>query len=129
MASQPHRFALRPLAALLALIPLASQAQTSPTLPEVRVQEKAIEERADGPVEGYRATRSSTFTKTDTPLKEVPASVSVVPAQLIKDASLMSLGELFRYVPGAVMHQGEGNRDQVVLRGASTTADFYLKGV
>src|SRR5258705_8297444 len=27
------------------------------------------------------------------------------------------------------MHQGEGNRDQVVIRGTSTTADFYLNGV
>lgn len=108
----------------------AAHAQTpTPTLPEVTVAERAIEERADGPVDGYRATRSATFTKTDTPLKEVPASVSVVPAQLIKDASLMSLGELFRYVPGTLVHQGEGNRDQIIIRGTSTTADFYLNGV
>jgi catecholate siderophore receptor len=121
---------LRPLAALIALLPFApAHAQVPPTLPEVRVQEKATEERADGPVDGYRATRSATFTKTDTPLKEVPASVTVVPAQLVKDASLLSLGELFSYVPGALVHQGEGNRDQVVLRGTSTTADFYLNGV
>src|SRR5204863_9570053 len=112
----------------LALLPLGLHAQVpaTTTLPEVRVQEKAIEERADGPVDGYRATRSSTFTKTDMPVKEVPASITIVPAQLIKDASLLSLGELFHYVPGAVMHQGEGNRDQIVLRGTSTTADFYV---
>jgi len=46
---------------------------------------KEQEERADGPVRGYRATRAGTFNKTDTPLKEVPASVTVVPGQLIKD--------------------------------------------
>jgi catecholate siderophore receptor len=117
------------MAALLALAPLSSGAQPATTLPEVKVREKADDERADGPVEGYRATRSSTFTRTDTPLKEVPASVAVVPSQVVKDASLLSLGELFHYVPGAVAHQGEGNRDQVVLRGTSTTADFYLNGV
>jgi catecholate siderophore receptor len=128
-----YRFRLHPLAAALALalLPTSLHAQSTaakePTLPEVKVREEA--ERADGPVEGYRATRSSTFTKTDMPLKEVPASVSVVPAQLIKDASLLSLGELFHYVPGAVMHQGEGNRDQIVIRGTSTTADFYVNGV
>jgi catecholate siderophore receptor len=27
------------------------------------------------------------------------------------------------------MHQGEGNRDQIVIRGTSTTADFYVDGV
>ena len=105
-----------------------AQAQsTEQTLPEARVMEQA--ERADGPVTGYRATQSGTFTRTDTPLKEIPASVSVVPAQLMKDAAMQSMGDVFRYVPGVLMHQGEGNRDQIVLRGTSTTADFYVDGV
>src|SRR5690348_12458934 len=47
----------------------------------------------------------------------------------MKDASMQSMGDVFRYVPGALMHQGEGNRDQIVLRGTSTTADFYVDGV
>src|SRR4030095_8541949 len=106
---------------------LAQGQQSETTLPEVKVQSQA--ERADGPVTGYRADRSSTFTKTDTPLKEVPASLSVVPAQMMKDAGMQSLGDILRYVPGVLMHQGEGNRDQVVLRGNSTTADFYVDGV
>jgi catecholate siderophore receptor len=80
-------------------------------------------------VNGYRATRSGTFTRTDTPLKEVPASVTVVPAQLMKDSAMQSMGDAFRYVPGTLMHQGEGNRDQIVIRGTSTTADFYVDGV
>src|SRR4029077_11014570 len=33
------------------------------------------------------------------------------------------------YVPGVLMHQGEGNRDQLIIRGTSTTADFYVDGV
>ena len=129
-----HPFAYRPLAAavlaMLAFAPVA-QAQTRPqgeqTLPELKVREKA--ESADGPVNGYRATRSGTFTKTDTPLKEVPASVTVIPDQVMKDAGMQGMGDVFRYVPGALTHQGEGNRDQVVLRGTSTTADFYVDGV
>jgi catecholate siderophore receptor len=65
----------RPLAAaIIALfsIPQLALAQSpaEQTLPEVKVQGQA--ERADGPVNGYRATRSSTATKTDTPLEEVP---------------------------------------------------------
>jgi catecholate siderophore receptor len=39
------------------------------------------------------------------------------------------MGDVFRYVPGVLMHQGEGNRDQIVIRGVSTTADFYVDGV
>ena len=121
---KPAAFAA--LAAFSAVAPAHAQTD-EPALPEVRVQDQA--ERADGPVDGYRATRSSTATRTDTPLKEVPASVSVVPAQLMKDQAMRSMGDVFRYVPGVLMHQGESNRDQVVIRGNSTTADFYVNGV
>jgi catecholate siderophore receptor len=127
------RFTFNPVtAAVIAalLAPAGALAQSNRSdqqLPEVKVQEKL--ERADGPVDGYRATRSSTATKTDTPLKEVPGSVTVVPAQLIKDQAMESMGDVFRYVPGVLMHQGEGNRDQLIIRGNSTTADFYVNGV
>lgn len=97
------------------------------TLTTVNVTEKA--ERADGPVNGYRATRSASFTKTDTPIKEVPASVSVVPAELMKDQSMQSMADAIRYVPGALAHQGEGNRDQFILRGMSAGADMYVDGI
>jgi len=127
------RFRLTPLGAAVAAIlsgpaiALGQAAGGETTLPEVKVRDQA--EVADGPVQGYRATRSSTSTKTDTPLNEVPASVSIVPTQLMKDQAMQSLGDVFRYVPGTLMHQGEGNRDQVVIRGNSTTADFFVNGV
>ena len=128
------QFKRRRIAALLVTLlagPGTVSAQTSPgsekTLPEVKVQDQA--ERADGPVKGYRATQSGTFTRTDTPLKEVPASVTVVPADMMKDTGMNSMGDVFRYVPGVLMHQGEGNRDQIILRGNSTTADFFVDGM
>ncbi|MDB5883327.1 MAG: TonB-dependent receptor [Ramlibacter sp.] len=97
------------------------------TMPQVTVREQA--ERADGPVDGYRATRSSTFTKTDTPLKEVPGSVSVVPAQLMKDQAMQSLSDAIRYVPGALTHQGEGNRDEFIFRGIDSSANLFVDGI
>ena len=120
---------LRPaaLAVLAALFTTGAARGAEPTLPQIDVQ--AQSERADGPVDGYRAERSATFTKTDTPLKDVPASVTVVPADLMKDQAMQSMGDVFRYVPGVLMHQGEGNRDQIVIRGISTTADFYVDGI
>src|SRR5262245_31662542 len=99
----------RPIAAaVLAMLSTCALAQEQ-TLPEVKVRGEA--ERADGPVTGYRATRSSTATKTDTPLNEVPASVTVVPSTVMKDQAMQGMGDVFRYVPGVLMHQGEGNRD------------------
>ncbi len=79
--------------------------------------------------DGYLAESSRTATKTDTPLVDVPQSVSVVTRDLIQDQSMQSLMDVARYVPGAGMAQGEGNRDAIILRGNSSTSDFFLDGV
>lgn len=110
-------------------------AQTPPApetaLPEVKVKGKQgkTKERADGPVKGYRAVRSATVTKTDTALRDVPQSVQVVPETLVKDQGMTSMAEVIRTVPGTSMNPGEGGRDQPVLRGISTSADFYVDGM
>lgn len=78
---------------------------------------------------GYRAIDSVTATKTETALLNVPQSVNVVTREQLDDQALRSLGELLRYVPGTTVGQGEGNRDQITLRGQNTTADFFLDGV
>ena len=79
--------------------------------------------------DGYLIERSRTATKTDTALIDVPQSVSVVTRDLIQDQSMQSLADVARYVPGAGMAQGEGNRDTIILRGNSSTSDFFLDGV
>lgn len=131
-ATSRHKLAQNLMSAAVATAyPLTLFAQLPPQgealMPQVSVEGQG--ERADGPVQGYRATRSSTFNKIDTPLKDVPASVSVIPSDLMKDQAMQGMGDAFRYVPGVLTHQGEGNRDQIILRGISTTADFYLDGV
>jgi catecholate siderophore receptor len=125
----PFRTQMKPVAlAVLAVLGTITAAQgAEQTMPQVTVQDQA--ERADGPVQGYRATRSATFTKTDTPLKEVPASVTVVPAQLMKDQAMKSLADVIRYVPGALAHQGEGNRDEFIFRGIGSSANLFIDGI
>jgi catecholate siderophore receptor len=39
------------------------------------------------------------------------------------------MADVVRYVPGISLHQGENNRDQLVFRGNSTSADFFVDGV
>jgi catecholate siderophore receptor len=82
-----------------------------------------------GKAEGYRAVDSVTATKTDTPLLDVPQSITVVTREQLEDQALRSIGDVLRYVPGTTVGQGEGNRDQITLRGQNTTADFFLDGV
>ncbi|MBN8941079.1 MAG: TonB-dependent siderophore receptor [Rhizobiales bacterium] len=82
-----------------------------------------------GGVTGYLATRTSTATKTDTPLRDVPQSVSVVTRQFLDDTAARSIADATRYVPGVGVQYGEGNRDALVIRGQTTTADFFADGV
>jgi catecholate siderophore receptor len=78
---------------------------------------------------GYRVPAIGTATKTLTPLIDVPQSVTVVTRQLMQDQLMTSMADVVRYVPGISLHQGENNRDQLILRGNSTSADFFVDGV
>lgn len=82
-----------------------------------------------GKADGYLAGNSVTATKTDTPLLDVPQSISVVTRERLDDQAQRSMADVLRYVPGTTVGQGEGNRDQITLRGQNTTADFFLDGV
>lgn len=82
-----------------------------------------------GKADGYKADNSITATKTDTPLLDVPQSISVVTRERLDDQASRSIADVLRYVPGTTVTQGEGHRDQVTLRGQNTTADFFLDGV
>lgn len=81
-----------------------------------------------GEKEGYVAI-SSAGLKTDTPLIDTPQSVSVVTREQLDDQALQDIGDILRYTPGASIGQGEGNRDQITIRGQNTTADFFVDGI
>jgi iron complex outermembrane receptor protein len=52
------------------------------------------------PSEGYVVTNAATATKTDVPLKQTPASVQVVPKQLIRDQAVTNLSGALENVSG-----------------------------
>src|SRR5688572_22024226 len=77
----------------------------------------------------YAEDATTSATRTDTPLRDVPQSVSVITNDLIEDQGMRSMADVVRYVPGVSMGQGEGHRDAPTLRGNSSTADFFVDGV
>jgi len=78
---------------------------------------------------GYLTTRTRSATRTDAALIDTPQSVTVVTQQQIRDQGIQSIADAIRYVPGVVAHQGEGNRDDVVIRGQRSNADFFVNGI
>ncbi|HEX4935242.1 MAG TPA: TonB-dependent receptor plug domain-containing protein, partial [Gemmatimonadaceae bacterium] len=84
---------------------------------------------ADRARRSYAARRTTTATRTDTPLRDVPQAVTVIGSDLIADQSMQSMADVARYVPGVAMGQGEGHRDAPTIRGIGSTADFFADGV
>jgi len=77
----------------------------------------------------YHVPVVSSATKTPTPLRDVPQSVSIVSRELMADQRMASMSDVVRYMPGVGIAQGEGNRDTPILRGNSSTSDFFVDGV
>ncbi|MBX9746915.1 MAG: TonB-dependent siderophore receptor [Hyphomonadaceae bacterium] len=77
----------------------------------------------------YHDRETSTGTRTDTDLRDIPQSISVITDDLIRDQGMRSMADVVRYVPGVTMGQGEGHRDAPTIRGNATTADFFVDGV
>ena len=111
-----------PLALVLSTNALAQQAtaQDATTLDGIEVV---------GDKDAYQVLRISSATKTDTPLRDVPQSVTVISQGLIRDQAMQNMGDVVRYVPGVQMAQGEGHRDAPILRGNTSTADFFIDGL
>lgn len=88
---------------------------SSVTLPEVQVSASADAETAYGAVIGYAARRSATATKTDTPLRETPTSVQVIPREVLEDQAALSLKDAYENVSGVQMSGNTLNAQSEVL--------------
>ncbi|PZU09217.1 TonB-dependent siderophore receptor [Sphingomonas sp.] len=111
--------------------PLLAQAAPPPAdekgteLEGVTVTDTAINE-------GSYKTDTASNPKYTAPLVNMPRSVTVIPAQIIKDTASATLAEALRTVPGITMGAGEGGNplgDRPFLRGFDSQASTYLDGV
>lgn len=118
-----------------------SPAPIAPSAPEI-LSPDAIESAASntgqqtnsaaGPynaIKSYAAEGSGFGTKTGTPLKETPQSISVVGKEQIRDQGAQSVQDALRYVPG-VLADGFGydsRGDYSIIRGVP--AAYYIDGL
>jgi len=112
------------LAASPALAQEASQ-PAAPRLGGVTVSDTAIDESS------YKADAADS-PKYTAPLVDTPRSITVIPAQVIRDTASASLTEALRTVPGITLGAGEGGNplgDRPFIRGFDSQASTYLDGV
>ena len=77
---------------------------------------------------GVYTNSTSAATKINTPIVNIPQSLSVVTKEFIADNAFQNLTDVTRYVPGVDVHQGEGNRDELIIRGVDSSANFFVNG-
>jgi catecholate siderophore receptor len=80
-------------------------------------------------VNGYFAGGTSTATKTNTKIIDIPQSVTIITQQQLQDRNSLTLNQALSYVPGVTVTQGEGNTDAITIRGQATTSNFYTDNV
>lgn len=85
------------------LLPAPAFAQGSApavVLDPVTVEGERTPDTATSPVRGYVPARSATGSKTDTPVEEIPQSVSVIGREEMDDRGAQKVDEALRYTPG-----------------------------
>jgi iron complex outermembrane recepter protein len=95
--------------------PPATQQPEEPTAQ----QDEPIELVVTGEQDGYRVPDTSVGTRTDTPLRDIPQSIQVIPRQVIQDTQAGNITQALENVPGLIA-QGSGaanTRDYFTARG------------
>ena len=102
----------------------AASSAPSGTLPAISVNAAS---EGDGTV-GLVARRSTTGTKTDTPINEIPQTINVVTAQQIEMTGATDVNQALRYIPGFSSYGSDNRSDwYAALRGFTPTA--YVNGL
>jgi len=122
-----------PFALLVSLLSLLSPtAHTATPVAPAQLSDSIISaspELADGPVQGYRATRSASATRTDTALSEIPQAISVIPSAVLDDLGSHSVERALDFAGGVSRQNNFGGLTlyEYSVRGF-TTSEFYKDG-
>ena len=138
MPATPPRLLRAALLLSTALLPFAAFAQNisdpapaAPVaLPSVDLQGRPATMLGD--TQGFVAQRDATATKTDTPLSEVPQSVTVIDRAQLDSRQVQSLGQALGYTAGvqADTFGSDPHVDFFSIRGFSTNdTGLYLNGL
>ena len=77
----------------------------------------------------YNPSDATSATKIEAPLRDIPQTVNVIPQELLRDQGVLSMENTMKAVPGVGLSHGDGQRDQVTLRGFSAISDQFIDGV
>ncbi|MCL6753064.1 TonB-dependent siderophore receptor [Nostoc sp. CCCryo 231-06] len=88
--------------------------------------DEPIELVVTGEQDGYRVPNASTATRTDTPLRDIPASIQVVPRQVLEDRNVRTVTEALETVSGVAL--GSANYGNTPFARSSIVRGFEQGG-
>ncbi|NHZ63212.1 TonB-dependent receptor [Massilia genomosp. 1] len=122
MAMQQKRLAVI-IALALPYLSVPALAQAQAELKEITVTATRDQDA------GYNPASSTSATKIDAPLRDIPQTVNVVPLSVLRDQGARSLQDVLKAVPGIGLSHGDGQRDQVTIRSFTAIADQFVDGM
>jgi iron complex outermembrane receptor protein len=112
-------------------VTLKAGARVTSTKPEAEGEEEELvvtEEQEND----YRVPNSSTATKTDTPLRDIPGSVQIIPRQLLEDRQVTRIQQIADNVPGLRPDPFNSNvapsAGSFIIRGFSSVSTNFRDG-
>ncbi|MEH2182511.1 TonB-dependent siderophore receptor [Nostoc sp.] len=106
-----------------------------PTTPlqqnQTQQKQPPIELEVTAPPDTYRVPNTSIGTKTDTPLRDIPQSIQVIPGQVWQDQSSDNLGDVLRNAGVAPPARFPGRfADEFTIRGFSNSfTNIFINGL
>ncbi|MEH2287318.1 TonB-dependent siderophore receptor [Nostoc sp.] len=90
-------------------------------------QDQPIELVVTGEQDGYRVPDTTTGTRTDTPLRDIPQSIQVVPQQVLRDQRINRLDDALRNVAGVTPEFTNGANVYYRIRGFEASNNNLLR--
>ncbi len=112
--------------------PVEPGSENQPSEPSAEGEEIEIVVTGEQETEGYSVPDASTATRTDTPLRDIPQSIQVVPQQVLRDQQVTTPREAFRNVPGVSQGSNTSSRGlgtTPVIRGFNADDDILRNGL
>jgi iron complex outermembrane recepter protein len=80
--------------------------------------------------EGYNPSNTSVGTRTDTPLRDIPQSIQVIPEQVLEDRQVRRITEGLENTAGVISITGAtSDRDYFTVRGFENYTGFLINGI
>lgn len=117
---------------VLSLTPTALEPDEQTQAPAMEAEEEIEIVVTGEQEEGYRVPNATTATRTNTPIRDVPQSIQIIPQQVLEDRQVTELNDALRNVSG--ISTGDSSLrpfDSPIIRGfsESSSSNVFVNGI